>query len=161
MNVNEHPPLGPDEMGSPASLRSRHLYRNARREPVLAAPLPLNPGAPVIYARHRKRTPLIEHVLSAVGIFLVLLFVGWLALMVATEESIPPGNQPAAVAPSPSAEVPPCTDYHAERGMICQGPLLPECVTEDSDNCYWDGDLRGNRSGQSFYTLNDQTVLLP
>lgn len=155
MNVNED--MGPDPMGPAASLRTRHLYRNARREPVVADPRPLNPGAPVIYARHRaRRTPIIEHVLSAAGILLVFLFVGWLTLMVVTEEEapIPSGNPPAV-------EVQPCTDYHAENRLICKGELLPPCPTEDSTDCYWDARAHGNGQGRSFYSINDQTVFLP
>lgn len=30
---------------------------------------------------------------------------------------------------------------------------LPACLTEDSDNCYWDAAVRGNHQGDSFITL--------
>jgi hypothetical protein len=36
-----------------------------------------------------------------------------------------------------------------------EGPLLPPCVTEDSDNCYWDADTRGNGQGNDIVVLKD------
>jgi len=33
---------------------------------------------------------------------------------------------------------------------------LEPCVTEDSDNCYWDAELRGNGKGWSFYVIDGQ-----
>lgn len=30
---------------------------------------------------------------------------------------------------------------------------LPDCPTEDSDNCYWDAAMRGNGQGVSFYVI--------
>lgn len=93
----------------------------------------------------------------------------WIGLMQATEPH---------AAPSPN--VPVCTDRIADAGGICIGdPItepdavvtldddgihlshpgtLPPCVTEDSDDCYWDGDTRGNRSGLSFYTIDGTTT---
>jgi hypothetical protein len=133
VNVNEQPtPLGPDPLGSPASLRSRHLYRNARREPVVADPRPLNPGAPVIYARHRARLIIRwDRILGAIGAGLIVAFVAVMAFLVATDE---PAFDPAS---------------------------LPVCVTEDSDNCHWFADVHGNGQGTSFYSLNGQRVMLP
>lgn len=32
--------------------------------------------------------------------------------------------------------------------------ILPPCATEDSDNCFWDAQERGNRLGRSFVTVN-------
>lgn len=37
---------------------------------------------------------------------------------------------------------------------------LPPCAYEDSDNCFWDAELRGNGEGQSFYTLNGTTTVI-
>jgi hypothetical protein len=34
---------------------------------------------------------------------------------------------------------------------------LPPCLTEDSDNCYWDAKERGNGKGHSFTTINGET----
>jgi hypothetical protein len=34
---------------------------------------------------------------------------------------------------------------------------LPACVTEDSDNCFWDAREQGNGAGLSFVTLNGTT----
>jgi len=31
---------------------------------------------------------------------------------------------------------------------------LPPCATEDSTNCYWDADTRGNGQGLSFITFH-------
>lgn len=31
---------------------------------------------------------------------------------------------------------------------------LPDCATEDSDNCRWDADIRGNGRGVTFVALN-------
>lgn len=147
MNVNERASrnhLGPDTLGQAAGEPPLRIYRGAQRRPDVAAAVPLNPGAPVNGPRHRaRRTSPLEHILSAAGIFLVLLFLGWMALMVATEESIPPGNPPAVELPT----LDPTT--------------LPPCPTEDSNNCYWDATAHGNGQGRSFYTINDQTVLLP
>lgn len=53
----------------------------------------------------------------------------------------------------PSA-LPPCTDRIADAGGLCEGPLLPECETEDSDNCAWDATVHGNGQGRSFYVLD-------
>ncbi len=36
--------------------------------------------------------------------------------------------------------------------------LVP-CVTEDSNNCYWDAQLHGNGEGRSFITIDDVTYL--
>ncbi|OKI54528.1 hypothetical protein [Micromonospora sp. CB01531] len=37
---------------------------------------------------------------------------------------------------------------------------LPECATEDSDNCYWDAASQGNGKGRNFITVNGQTTYL-
>lgn len=34
------------------------------------------------------------------------------------------------------------------------------CATEDSDNCYWDANSRGNHSGQSFVAVNGTILYL-
>jgi hypothetical protein len=34
---------------------------------------------------------------------------------------------------------------------------IPSCVTEDSDNCYWDSTKHGNGKGNSFITWNGVT----
>lgn len=34
---------------------------------------------------------------------------------------------------------------------------LTPCVTEDSDNCYWDAVLNGNGEGTSFVTIDGVT----
>lgn len=31
---------------------------------------------------------------------------------------------------------------------------LPACLTEDSDNCYWDAPNTGNGEGKSFYIID-------
>ena len=35
---------------------------------------------------------------------------------------------------------------------------LPDCPTEDSDNCYWDAQTQGNGQGHSFYTIMGETT---
>lgn len=39
-------------------------------------------------------------------------------------------------------------------------PPLPPCATEDSVNCYWDAQQRGNGEGRSFVNYNGQTYYL-
>jgi len=34
---------------------------------------------------------------------------------------------------------------------------LPACAEEDSSNCYWDADARGNGKGQSFIDIEGVT----
>jgi len=34
--------------------------------------------------------------------------------------------------------------------------ILSPCPTEDSDNCAWDAEWRGDGTGQSFYVVNDE-----
>lgn len=53
----------------------------------------------------------------------------------------------------------PNPDVQAARAPVQDS--LPACVTEDSDNCYWDADVQGNGIGASFYTLNGVTTYLP
>lgn len=53
-----------------------------------------------------------------------------------------------------SVGLPPCTDYVADHGGECMGPLLPECESEDSDNCAWDAQRMGNGIGRSFYVID-------
>lgn len=36
---------------------------------------------------------------------------------------------------------------------------LPDCPTEDSDNCFWDGQVRGNRTGVSFYVIDGEVTV--
>lgn len=38
---------------------------------------------------------------------------------------------------------------------------LPPCPTEDSDNCYWDADVRGNGQGISFTVRNGNVYYVP
>lgn len=57
-----------------------------------------------------------------------------------------------AMASAASDPLPPCTDWIAEHGGVCSGPLLPPCPTEDSDGCYWDGDTMGNGRGSDMVT---------
>lgn len=45
-----------------------------------------------------------------------------------------------------------------------EGPLmgyLPDCPTEDSDNCIWRADERGNGQGQSFIAYDGEVYYLP
>lgn len=35
--------------------------------------------------------------------------------------------------------------------------VLTECVTEDSDNCFWDADTMGNGKGTSFVVIDGVT----
>jgi hypothetical protein len=35
---------------------------------------------------------------------------------------------------------------------------LPACVAEDSTNCYWDADSRGNGQGRSFVNVAGVTI---
>jgi hypothetical protein len=41
--------------------------------------------------------------------------------------------------------------------------LVPACPTEDSTNCYWDADSRGNGVGQDFmtFTIDHEDVVFP
>jgi len=57
-----------------------------------------------------------------------------------------------------STPLPPCTDRIADAGGMCEGPLLPECETEDSDNCAWDATVQGNGQGRSFYVIDGKVT---
>lgn len=35
---------------------------------------------------------------------------------------------------------------------------LPACITEDSDNCYWDAQTMGNGKGRSFTVINGEVT---
>ena len=59
---------------------------------------------------------------------------------------------------SQGTALPPCTDRIADAGGMCEGPLLPECETEDSDNCAWDATVQGNGQGRSFYVVDGQVT---
>lgn len=37
---------------------------------------------------------------------------------------------------------------------------IPPCVTEDSDDCYWDALTMGDRTGSSFINLGGSTYYL-
>lgn len=39
-------------------------------------------------------------------------------------------------------------------------PLLPPCATEDSTDCLWDADTRGNGEGTSFVDVDGETYTL-
>lgn len=41
------------------------------------------------------------------------------------------------------------------------GAEMPACQTEDSDNCYWNAELRGNGAGRSFYVQDGTVTYLP
>lgn len=46
-------------------------------------------------------------------------------------------------------------------GMAVQYQIdhsLPPCLTEDSDNCYWDSATHGNGQGRSFYVIDGQVT---
>lgn len=48
-----------------------------------------------------------------------------------------------------------------QRPLADAAPLeLVPCVTEDSDNCYWDADRQGNGHGRSFVTIGGETSYL-
>lgn len=38
---------------------------------------------------------------------------------------------------------------------------LPDCPTEDSDDCYWDAQTMGNGQGRSFYVIAGAVTYLP
>lgn len=40
------------------------------------------------------------------------------------------------------------------------GLALPPCENEDSDNCYWNAEMRGNGEGVSFVTIDGNTYYL-
>ena len=49
------------------------------------------------------------------------------------------------------------------RGMAEGNVLLltlPECATEDSDNCVWLAEDRGNGEGRSFYVVDGEVTYL-
>jgi hypothetical protein len=73
-----------------------------------------------------------------------------------------PADEPEAVKP-PFTGQPVCSESVVAVGGECWGPLLalPEvpitdvpCVTEDSDNCYWDATSSGNGEGRSFVVVD-------
>lgn len=37
---------------------------------------------------------------------------------------------------------------------------VPECATEDSDNCIWNAETQGNGKGQSFIVINGVVTYL-
>jgi hypothetical protein len=66
----------------------------------------------------------------------------------------------------PTTELPHCTDAIADAGGQCWGEptatgfpdlVLPACVVEDGDNCYWDAHAMGNGQGWSFVTIGGIT----
>lgn len=55
------------------------------------------------------------------------------------------------------------SEVGSTRGMAEGNVLLvtlPECATEDSDNCVWLAEDRGNGEGRSFYVLDGEVTYL-
>lgn len=48
-------------------------------------------------------------------------------------------------------------------GLVMMGygiDTMPECATEDSINCVWHGDTRGNGEGRSFVNIDDTIIYI-
>ncbi len=81
-----------------------------------------------------------------------------LGLIVAASSAGPqnlPQKSPPPALPTPSTEEAPPLPTDLPDPVLDQSVLvLPPCVMEDDQNCYWDASVRGNGVGTSFINLN-------